>query len=137
VRPERRIAATKNRPATNRNSVGEVYLVSSRNDAAGAKREARIDLINHLGLGNGVDFIHADDFGVTSKTHFIAASYDVQKSDSYVVTDLQLLYSDNQIQMSDANVVVDSAFACVDNAETDPHALSDLIPKKQTIAWAL
>jgi flagellar biosynthesis/type III secretory pathway chaperone len=39
--------------------------------------------------------------------------------------------------MTNLNVVVDQAFAGIDNANANAHALADLVTKKQTIAGAL
>jgi hypothetical protein len=110
--------------------------VSGRNNTAIAKVKSRIDRVNGFRLGNGIDFIHSDDFGVASEMNFVAASYYVQVSDSYVVINLKLLQSNNQIKMPNLNVVVDPALADIDNAESDTRSLSYFITKKQTIAGA-
>jgi hypothetical protein len=48
--------------------------------------------------------------------NFISASYDVQVSDFYVVLNFQPLHPDDQIKVSNLNVVIDPAFIRVDNA---------------------
>jgi hypothetical protein len=69
--------------------------------------------------------------------NFVAASYYVQMSNSYVVVNLQLLHSDNQIKMTNLHVIVNPAFLRVDDAKSDAHALSDFITTTQAITGAL
>jgi flagellar biosynthesis chaperone FliJ len=68
---------------------------------------------------------------------FIAASNNVEVTDPYVVIHLDLLYPDDQIEMSNLNIIVDPAFRRIDNAQTDANSLADLVTKKQAIAGAL
>jgi len=69
--------------------------------------------------------------------HFVATSYDIQVSNSYVVPKLQLLNSNYQIKMPNPNVIVDPALFRVDDAQTDTHSLSDPITEEQTITGGL
>jgi hypothetical protein len=54
-----------------------------------------------------------------------------------MIANLEPLHSDNQIEVSNLDVVVDPAFAGVDDADANAHALTDLVTKKQTIAGTL
>jgi len=132
--PERRIAASEDRSATNGHAIRKVYLVPGRNYASITEREPGINRIDDVWFRNRVYFVHTDDFGITSQMNFISPSYDIQVPDSYMVTHLELLHPDDQIKVSNPHIIVDAAFLRVDDAQADAHLLADLVTKKQAIA---
>jgi hypothetical protein len=135
--PQRGIAATKNGPTANRNPVSKVDLVSGGDNASGAQKEARISRIHHLGVRYRIDLIHPNYFRISFQYNFIATANNIQMADSDVVPQCQLLHSNNQIEVSNLNVIVDLAVNRVNDTEPNLHPLSDLVAKKQPITGAL
>jgi hypothetical protein len=111
--------------------------VSRGNNASSTQKEARISRIHHLGIRYRIDLIHANYFRISLQHNFIATTNNIQMTDSDVVAQLKLLHSNNQIQVSNLNVIIDLARTRINYTEPDVHALSDFVAKKQTIAGAL
>ena len=55
--------------------------------------------------------------------------------DAHVVADAELADAQHDIQMADLHIVFDHALRGCDNAESNPHAFADSIPKEQPVAW--
>src|SRR5438445_1110376 len=116
VRPKRRVAAAQDRAASNRDPIGKIYFVSGRNNTAIAQEESWINRINYVWFGHGIYFIHPDNLRISSQVNLVAASDDIKVADSYVVANLELLNSDDQIKVSNLNIVFDAAFPRIDDA---------------------
>ncbi|MBA2703364.1 MAG: hypothetical protein H0U60_05890 [Blastocatellia bacterium] len=69
--------------------------------------------------------------------NFVTTSNYVQVANPNMVAHLQLLDADYQIEMPNRNVIADPAFPDVDDAQANPHSLSDFVTKKQPIAGTL
>jgi len=106
-------------------------------DASLAKQESWVRRVNNFRIGYRVNFIHADYFRITTKQHFISATYNVQMSDANVVSDYQLLDADKNIQVTDCNIIVDLTLRRVDDAQSDMNVFANPISKKQAIDWTL
>src|ERR1043166_6514374 len=111
--------------------------MAGRDDAAVSQKESRIYLVHYFRLGYRVDLIQANDFRVTSQTHFIPAANDVQMTDARVVMDRQLLNASDHVEMTDVHVVREQTLARVDNAQPNAHSLADFVTKEPTIKAAL
>src|SRR3954464_179390 len=107
MRPQRRVAATEDHAPANLHAIGKVYFMPGGDDTAIPQNEARIDLIHHVGLGNGVDLVHADDFGVPSQTYFRTAANNIQMADTHVVPYGKFFNPRDHVEMTDADVVFD------------------------------
>lgn len=105
-------------------------------DTAIAEEKNRIDLVDYVRIGNGVDLIHPDDLAVPSEADLVSAANDIQVTDTYVILDRQFLNARDDVEMAHRYVVVNIAFAGVDNAEPDANSFADLVAEAQAIEGA-
>src|SRR5712692_10133277 len=56
--------------------------------------------------------------------------------DPHVISDGQLLYANDDVEVSDPHVVVDPAFADIDDAEAKVDALADLVTEQKPVTWS-
>ncbi len=100
VRPERRISPSENDAAANLDSIGKVDLMSRGDNAAITEDKHRIDFIDNFGVGDRVDLVHPHYLAVASQTYLVAATNDIEMSDAHVVLDHDLLHSRHDVQMT-------------------------------------
>jgi hypothetical protein len=67
----------------------------------------------------------------------VTTANDIQMTYSDVVTDRQLLYSKDYVEVANAHVVINRAMTCINNAKPDSDPFANLVAKKQSIAGAL
>jgi hypothetical protein len=57
-------------------------------------------------------------------------------TDTYVIFDREFLHARDDVEMSDADVVVDRTLAGVNDADTDADAFADLVAEEETVERA-
>ncbi len=133
MRPERGITTRQYRAASDFDSVGEVYLMSSCYDAAIPQQKPWIDWVNNIGVRNGVNLVQAHYFRIPSQRDFASPTNNVQMPNPNVLPDAQLFHAQHQIQMTYLNVIVDRTLARIYDAETDFYPAANLITKEEAI----
>jgi len=136
VSPDGRVAASEYHPAPDFHSICEVNFMSGRDDAAVTEQKYGIDLVDDVGIGNGVDLVQPNDLAVPSQTHFFTAADDIQVTNAHVIVDREFLNAHDDVEMTHLHVVVNVAFAGVDDADTDANSFADLVSETEAINWA-
>ena len=131
--PERRISSAEYHTPSNLYAIREINLVSGSDNASVTQNKYRIDLIDNFRVGDGIDLVHPDYLAVAAQTHVRAAANDIQMSDADMVFNREFLYARDDVEVSDGNIVVDAAFAGIDNADPDPNSFANLVAEEQAI----
>src|SRR5207244_3074897 len=111
-------------------AVGKIYLVAGSHDGTVAQGEARVGGVDHDGVGDGVDLVHAEDLRVATDGDLVAAPDDVEVPDIRVVSDRQLPHPDDRVQMAHAHVVRNLALGRVDEAQAEAHPSPDAVAEQ-------
>jgi len=135
MRPQRRIPAADYGAAAYFDPVGKIYFVSGGNDTAGAQGKPRVNLVYYFRLENRINFIHSDDFRKSGEMNFVAATDNIQMTNTNVITDPQVLHCGDQIQVTNLYVSIDLAMLCVNDTQSNPYSLADPVTKEQSVTW--
>ena len=137
MRPERRVSPAEYDPFAELDTVGKIDLMRRHYHAARPKDKCRVNFINDVGFGDRVDLVEPYHLRVPPEPHLVAAANNVQVPDPRVVAHRQLFCPDKNIQVTDRHIVIDRTFAGVNNRQSDPHTLSDLVTKQMPVTKPL
>src|SRR5262245_48564532 len=135
--PQRRISTTKDYTFADLYAIREIDFMSGRYDASVDQQESRIYFVYYIRIRNRVDLIHPDDLRVPTEKNFIAASNHIQMPYTCVVSNGQLAYTGNNVEVTKGDVILDRAGPRINDAHTNLDALANSISKEQSIKWAL
>ena len=90
-------------------------------------------MIDNVRIPYGIYFIHANYFRITTKQNLLSTTNDVYMSYPYMITDYNLLYAENKIEMADRNIVTYLTFTGIDNAQSDPNSLTNFVAEENPI----
>jgi len=105
--------------------------VRSSHHAAIAEDKARIDRIENFGVRDRIDLVQSKNFAVSAYANLITASENVQNADSGMLTNRELFYKREYIEVTDGNVVTYLTFIRIKDRKPDANVSTDLVAKER------